>query len=112
MRRKSHSTVNDVRHGVSTVRPLHMRYQKKKPWKRISLLSSPRSRPRKTRASKSKSYQERPECPPEDRSRRQDTTCMQTKGQRYLPEDKQLSEPELPSGYLTTPTEELHHEAV
>ena len=68
----SHSTANDVRLGVSKVRPLHMRYPKIKPWKRISSPDSQRSRPRKvrrprvarrprTRESELRSYPRRPE---------------------------------------------------
>ena len=85
---KSHSTANDVPQNVSTLRLLHMRYLKRKPWKRTLSPGSPRSRPKKTRASKSRSYHQRPGCLPEDQTRLQDTTCMQTKEKRFLLEDK------------------------
>ena len=110
-KRKSHSTANDVRHFVSTVRQLYMRNLKRKPSKRILSPDSPKSRPRKTRASKSKSYQLRPECLPKGQQRLQVTTCTQVNEQRFLLEDKSWLEAEWLYSYHTTPMDELHHEA-
>ena len=76
------------------VRLLHMRYLKQKPWKRILSPDSPRSRPKKTRASKSRSYHQRPGCLPKVQSRLQGTTCTQAKEQRFPLEDKSQLEPE------------------
>ena len=91
----SHSTVNDVRLGVSNVHLLHMPYPKKKPWKRISSSDSPRSRLRMarrpmTRASELRRYLQRPECLRRDQQEPQDMTCTQVKEPTFLPEGKQL----------------------
>ena len=92
--KKSHSTANDVRHCVSTVRRLYMQNLKRKPWKRILSPDSPKPMPKKTRASKSRSYQQRPECLPKGQQRPQVTTCTQVKEQRFLLEDKSWLKPE------------------
>src|ERR1700760_1694633 len=97
--------MNHVRHGVSTVHTLYMRYQKRKPWKKISSQGFQRYRPTRTRESKLRSYPQRQECPQRDQTRRQGTTSTQMRKQRFQQENKQLLEPELPSDYLTTPTE-------
>ena len=93
--KRLHSTVNDVRLGVSNVRRWHMPYPKKTHWKRISSPDSLRSRPRMaqqptTRALELRSSPCRPECRSRAQQQWHETTCTQLKEPTFLPEGKPL----------------------
>jgi len=75
--------------------PVAYAVPKEKPWKKLSLPDSPRSRPRMarwpvTRASELRSYPLRPKCLGREQEEQQDTTCTQSNEPTFLPEGKQL----------------------